>query len=90
MPVVVLCFSSFRQSKLKEGNQQLELKRAEIVNLQERETALVGALHSSVNISKFKDFLIKVFWKKIKNVKAKGQAEDEGETTSNVDVAQVD
>lgn len=52
-----------------------------MLNLQERETALVGAMQSSVNMSKFKDFLTKVFWKKIKNVKNKGQAGDEGEMT---------
>lgn len=84
--MVALCLSLslslFPQSKLKDGYQQLEVKRAEIANLQERETALVGAMHSSVNASKFKDFLTKVFWKKIRNVKSTGQAEDEGEAAS--------
>lgn len=86
--MVMLHFSPFLQSKLKEGYQQLELKRTEIANLQERETALVGAMQSSVNMNKFKDFLTKVFWKKIKNVKNTGQTEDEGERTQNVDVPQ--
>lgn len=42
---------------------------------------MVAAMQSSVNTSKLKDLLTKVFWKKIKHVKNKGQAGDEGEVT---------
>ncbi|KAK5851669.1 hypothetical protein PBY51_023206 [Eleginops maclovinus] len=59
-------------SKLEEFNEQLEVKRAEIVKLQEREKALQAALHASLGEeNKFEEFLIKVFKKKIKRVKKK-------------------
>ncbi|KAK1884326.1 Cilia- and flagella-associated protein 44 [Dissostichus eleginoides] len=68
-------------SKLEEYNEQLEVKRADIVKLQEREKALHAAFHASLGEeNKFEEFLTKVFKKKIKRVKKKEPTgnEDEG------------
>ncbi|KAJ4937453.1 hypothetical protein JOQ06_002088, partial [Pogonophryne albipinna] len=68
-------------SKLEEYNEQLEVKRADIVKLQEREKALHAAFYASLGEeNKFEEFLTKVFKKKIKRVKKKEPTgnEDEG------------
>ncbi|XP_033981538.1 cilia- and flagella-associated protein 44 isoform X1 [Trematomus bernacchii] len=76
-------------SKLKEYNEQLEVKRADIVKLQEREKALHAAFHASLGEeNKFEEFLTKVFKKKIKRVKKKeptGNEEEENEEDSDDD-----
>lgn len=67
------------QSKLEECKQALELKRRDISKLQERERAIAATFQASLGENnKFADFLNRVFKKKIKRVKKKEKAGDDG------------
>ncbi|KAM9338379.1 cilia- and flagella-associated protein 44 [Symphorus nematophorus] len=67
-------------SQLEECKEQLELKRADIAKLQEREKALAAAFQASLGEdNQFAEFLTKVFKKKIKRVKKKEPTADEEE-----------
>ncbi|KAK2888569.1 cilia- and flagella-associated protein 44 [Channa argus] len=66
--------------KLKQCNEQLQLKHREIAKLQEREKALITAFQALLGENnKFEEFLTKVFKKKIKRVKKKEQTVDDEE-----------
>ncbi|KAI4887997.1 hypothetical protein NFI96_034666, partial [Prochilodus magdalenae] len=73
--------------KLEECKQQLELKRRDIVKLQEREKALTATFYASLGENnKFSDFLTRVFKKKIKRVKKKEKSSaEEQQEDSNED-----
>uniref|UniRef100_A0A8K9X508 Cilia- and flagella-associated protein 44 n=1 Tax=Oncorhynchus mykiss TaxID=8022 RepID=A0A8K9X508_ONCMY len=67
------------RSKLEECKQALELKRRDISKLQERERAIAATFQASLGENnKFADFLTRVFKKKIKRVKKKEKAGDDG------------
>ncbi|KAM6987466.1 LOW QUALITY PROTEIN: cilia- and flagella-associated protein 44-like [Tautogolabrus adspersus] len=73
-------------SMLKDFNEQLAMKQADIARLQEREKALFSAFQASLGLeNKFEEFLTEVFKKKIKRVKKKEQTEEEEEEESDDD-----
>ncbi|XP_041923604.1 cilia- and flagella-associated protein 44 isoform X1 [Alosa sapidissima] len=73
--------------KLEECKKQLELKRREIVKLQERERTIAATFQASLgDNNKFAEFLTRVFKKKIKRVKKKEKTgEDEEDEASSED-----
>ncbi|CAJ1071125.1 cilia- and flagella-associated protein 44 [Xyrichtys novacula] len=74
------------KSKLEELNELLELKSADIAQLQERGKALFAAFQASLGQeNEFEEFLTKVYKKKIHRVKKKLTADEEEEEVSDED-----
>ncbi|XP_037548007.1 cilia- and flagella-associated protein 44 [Nematolebias whitei] len=71
-------------AKLEKCNELLELKTQEITKLEERKEALTAAFQASLGEKNlFKEFLTKVFKKKVKRVKKKEQEQAAGEDQGN-------